>query len=260
MVDKADQYSVPGLVRGLAILQLFDDRSRELSMAEIASRIGLNRSSVFRLVYTLEADGFLQRILGSNRYRLGSRVLDLGYRFLSGLDLLEPARPVLSRLRDESRMTAHLIIRDGTDIVYVDRYQASTPFTSTVSVGTRFPAYATTPGQIQLASLSEPEIRRLFHGIEMQAFTERTPTSIEMLLERLDEIRAQPAVVSWGRFDARISACTAPVHGRNSDVVAAVSVSCPIGSITRQDLETQVREQVIQASRELSKTIGWFAV
>lgn len=260
MTDKTDQYIVPGLVRGLAVLQFFDDQSRELSMADIAGRIGLNRSSVFRLVYTLEADGFLQRVNGSNRYRLGARVLDLGYRFLSGLDLLEPARPIMARLRDDTQMTAHLVIRDGTDIVYVDRYQASTPFTSTVSVGTRFPAYATTPGQIQLAGLSEPEIRRLFHGTEMHAFTERTPTSIEMLLERLDEIRAQPAIVSWGRFDARISACTAPVHGRSNNVVAAVSVSCPIGSITRQDLETRIRGQVIEASRELSKTIGWFAV
>ncbi|NVK43703.1 MAG: IclR family transcriptional regulator [Oceanospirillaceae bacterium] len=258
MSKKADQYIVPGLVRGLAVLQLFDNSCRELSMAEITVRIGLNRSSVFRLVYTLEADGFLQRVNGSSRYRLGARVLDLGYRFLSGLDLLEPARPIMARLRDDTQMTAHLIIRDGADIVYVDRYQSSTPFTSTVSVGTRFPAYATTPGQIQLAGLSEPEIRRLFHGIEMQAFTERTPTSIEMLLERLDEIRVQPAIVSWGRFDARISACTAPVQGRNDEVVAAVSVSCPIGSIPQSQLETSVREQVIRAARELSKTQGCF--
>lgn len=259
MNNKAEQYIVPGLVRGLAVLQVFDNRHKELSMAEIAERIDLNRSSVFRLVYTLEHDGFLQRVNGSNRYRLGARVLDLGFRFLTGLDMLEPARPILTRLCDDTQMTAHLVIRDGTDIIYVDRYQANTPFTSTVSVGTRFPAYATTPGQIQLAGLGEAEIRRLYHGIEMQPFTARTPTSVEALLERLDQIRSHPAVVSWGHFDSRISACTAPVHGRDKAIVAAVSVSCPIGSVARETLESGVRDCVIRASRELSKTQGWFA-
>ncbi|MFC6669847.1 IclR family transcriptional regulator [Marinobacterium aestuariivivens] len=259
MNKKTEQYIVPGLVRGLAVLQVFDNRHKELSMAEIAERIGLNRSSVFRLVYTLENDGFLQRIAGGNRYRLGARVLDLGFRFLTGLDMLEPARPILTRLCDDTRMTAHLVIRDGTDIVYVDRYQANTPFTSTVSVGTRFPAYATTPGQIQLTGLGESQIRRLFQGIEMQPFTSRTPTSIEALLERLEHIRPQPAVVSWGHFDTRISACTAPVLGRGQKIVAAVSVSCPIGSVAREELEGGVRDSVIRASRALSKTQGWFA-
>lgn len=258
MTDKTDQYIVPGLVRGLALLQVFDNQNKDLSMAEIAEHMGISRSSVFRLVYTLENGGFLRRIGNSNRYRLGSRVLDLGFRFLSGLDLLEPARPIMEKLRDDTHMTAHLIIRDGTEIVYVDRYQAPGPFSSTVSVGTRFPAYATTPGQVQLIDLSEAEIRTLFSGTEMKAFTERTPTTIEQLLERIETIRYEPAVVSWGRFDSRIAACTAPVIGRDGKVIAAVSVSSPISSVQRETLENNVRTAIIEAASELSTTLGCF--
>lgn len=257
MDEKADQYLVPGLMRGLAVLQLFDDHNKELSMADIAAKMGLNRSSIFRLVYTLEYDGFLKRIASSNRYRLGARVLDLGYRFLSGLDLLEPAKPVLSALCDKTEMTAHLIIREGTDIVYVDRCQAKTPFTSTVGIGTRFPAYATTPGQLQLLNLSEQALFDLFANTQFNAYTERTPTSVEELMVRLNELRDADSVVSWGLFDKRIATCTAPIRGRDRKVVAVVSVSCPIGAIEQSILESKIRCEVESAAVELSKTLGW---
>lgn len=256
MTNKAEQYMVPGLMRGLALLQTFDGQRNELSMVEIARHLGISRSSVFRLVHTLEVAGYLQRIDNGTRYRLGARVLDPGFRFLSRLDLLEPARPVMERLRDETRLTAHLSVLDGTEVVYVDRYQPSGPCTSSLSIGTRLAAYATTAGQVQLATLSERQIRILFHSADMKAFTTHTPTDVNALLSRLDEIRQQPAVVSLGRFDARISSCTAPVRGRHQQILAALSVCCPIGSVPQPRLDLDVRQAVIRASQELSRCVG----
>nr|WP_067288179.1 IclR family transcriptional regulator [Marinobacterium profundum] len=259
MNNDADPYRVPGLARGLALLHAFDGSPRGMSMAEIARRLKINRSSVFRLVYTLEADGYLQRIDNGSRYRLGARVLDLGFRFLSGLNLLEPARPVMERLRDETGLTAHLSVRDGTDVLYVDRYRPAGSRSSNLKVGARLAAHATSSGQVQLAALADGQVRSLFHNVRMQAFTDQTPTSIDVLLERLRDIRRQPAVLSCGRFDARIASCTAPVYGSRGQVLAALSVSCPLGAVSHSRLEQEIRSHVVTAARALSRSISGFS-
>lgn len=254
MADSSSSYIVPGLVRGLLVLHTFDKSKKKMTMAEIAEEIGISRSSAFRLVFTLESLGYLKKV--GSRYTLGSKVLNLGFRFLAGLDFIEPARPIMERLRDSTNMTVHLVIRDGHEIVFVERCQASAPFASTVSVGTRLPAYATSPGQIQLAGLSNNELEHIFAGVEMKAYTSATPCNLEELKARLEVIRSEPAVVSWGLFDPRISICTAPVYDQNKKVIAAVSVSCPLGMIPQSTLETTIRNQLVESSCQLSETIG----
>jgi len=92
-----ERYIVPGLARGLQMLQSFTRDRQEQTVGEMAKRVGVSRSSAFRIVYTLEACGFLRRIEDSRRYQLGSRVLELGYSFLAGKDLIEVATPILRK-------------------------------------------------------------------------------------------------------------------------------------------------------------------
>ncbi|PSJ46373.1 IclR family transcriptional regulator [Zobellella endophytica] len=256
-METDDRYMVPGLVRGLVALQAFSQEKKDLSVSELAEIMGVNRSSAFRIAYTLEHCGFLHKASDSRRYALNSKVLDLGFTYLSGLDLLEPSRPILQRLRDQTTIACHLVIRQGTDIVFVDRVQATGPFTSTVGVGTRWPAHATVTGQQLLADLSDDEIRELYRDHQWATFTEGTPTGIEALLARIHEIRGQPALVSWGYFNPAMAACAAPIY-RLSDnsMIASVSVSCPLGGIPQAEFEGRIRDAVIAAAHELSRTLS----
>ena len=256
-METDDRYIVPGLVRGLEALQAFSEQKRDLSVSELAEIIGVNRSSAFRIAYTLEHCGFLHKEDNSRRYSLNSRVLDLGFTYLSGLDLLEPSRPIMQRLRDQTTIACHLVIRQGTDIVFVDRYQATGPFTSTVGVGTRWPAHATVTGQLLLSDLSDEAITELYRDYRWETFTEGTPTSLEALLARIREVRGQPALISWGYFNPAMAACAAPIYRQSdSSMIASVSVSCPLGGIAREEFEGRIRDEVIAAAQSLSRTLS----
>ncbi len=116
------RYRVPGLIRGLALLEAFSGERSSLSLADLSRVLGASRSSTFRIAYTLNELGYLVRDDATKSYRLGSRVLGLGFGYLSSLELAESARPHLEALRDRTDCSAHLAVLDGVEIVYVARY------------------------------------------------------------------------------------------------------------------------------------------
>ena len=106
-----DRYTVPGLARGLQLLMQFNRDERELSGAELSRRMGLPRASVFRMLFTLEQSGFLERCPDSVSYKLGLSVLRLGFELLASMELTEVGRPIIDELRDRSGFSAHLVVR-----------------------------------------------------------------------------------------------------------------------------------------------------
>lgn len=109
--DSQDKYIVPGLERGLLLLCEFSRKDRTLTAPELARRLKLPRSTIFRLLTTLEAMGFVTR--NGNEYRLGMAVLRLGFEYLASLELTELGQPLLNRLCDEIRYPCNLVVRDG---------------------------------------------------------------------------------------------------------------------------------------------------
>lgn len=256
-VKKIDKrYMVPGLERGLSVLQSFSADLQEMSVVEIAKKVGITRSSAFRLVYTLETLGFLDKISGTNKYKLSSRVLDMGFSYLSSLDIVDHARPVLEQVRDHTKGASHILIREKTEVVYVACCSARTHFTSTVGVGTRFPAHATAPGIVLLADLSVSELVSLYEGEDLQGYTEHTPTSLGDLISRVEEARGQASVSSWGYFDPDVAAVASPVRGHSGRIVAALSMSCPISTYSKDEFEEQPRQVVEAFARELTQMLG----
>lgn len=261
--DKEDQiderYVVPGLLRGLQILQTFTRERQEQTVADMARLIGVNRSTAFRIVYTLEMAGFLRRAADSRRYQLGTRVLELGYSFLAGKDLIEIATPVLRRLRDSTHTSTHLAVREGREIVYVARFQGNTSLISAMTVGSRLPAHATAPGRVLLAGLPLSEVVGLYEDFTFETFTPETPDSMSALISRVEQDRKQPLVVSWGFYDANVASIAAPIHGATGKCEAAISVSCPINTYDRPTFEGRIARLVEDAAAEISSGLGYRA-
>lgn len=255
--EDGDRYIVPGLVRGLKILCEFSDKTPEMGVAEISRRIGVGRSTAWRLVYTLAHTGFLQKVPGTKKYQLGMKVLDLGFRFLSELDIIEIAKPHLQMLRDQTEASSHLAILDGRDIVYVARHNAKARVTSNVGVGTRFPAHATSSGRLLLSSLQTTEIVSLYEGIELDRFTDTTPTTLGDLINLLDQHRKEGYVLSWGAFERNLASIAAPVHDSTGAMVASINISCPITTHSRKHFETTILEQVLACGETISRSLGY---
>jgi DNA-binding IclR family transcriptional regulator len=249
----ADKYIVPALERGLRLLGEFNRETRTIGAPEFARRLNLPRSTVFRLLSTLESLGFVER--SGNDYRLGLSVLRLGFEYISSLELTELGQPVLQRLCDEIRYPCNLVVRDGRFIVYVAKVTPPTPFSSAVHVGTRLPAHATVLGRILLEDLTLAELRALYPEEHLEVFSHSTPKTVPELFNMVEVDRQRGFVLGEGFFESSISSIAAPVRGETGQIVAALGVTIPSGHIedTRMDdLVLKVRASADALSRLLN--------
>jgi DNA-binding IclR family transcriptional regulator len=225
--DGPDRYTVPGLERGLRLLCEFSRHEKRLSAPDLAKRLDVPRSTVFRLLATLERMGFVERNEGGRDYRLGMSVLRLGFEYLASLELTEIGRPLLECLRDEIQYSTNLVVRDGRSIVYVAKSSASAPFTSTVNVGTRLPAHATVLGRVLLQDLTLPQLRELYPEEHLKVHSENTPRTVLELFNVVQGDRERGYVFGEGFFEQGISTVAAPVRDHSGQVVAALGATIP---------------------------------
>jgi DNA-binding IclR family transcriptional regulator len=251
-------YLVPGLERGLRILAEFSAREPVLGAPELSKRIGIPRTTTFRLLQTLEALGFLERANSDRNFRLGVAVLRLGFEYLSSLELTDFGTPVLERLRDATGFSTHLLIRDERDVVFVAKAQTLDPIFSSVKVhvGTRLPAHATVHGQVLMGDMTLAELKALYSGQRLERFTDRTPDTVEELYARVRESAARGYAISEASFERGISVVTAPVRDQSGKIVAAITVTVPRSDIGDDELAPLVAA-VCGAAIDLSARLNY---
>jgi DNA-binding IclR family transcriptional regulator len=249
-----DKYMVPALERGLRMLGEFNRDTPVIGAPEFARRLGLPRSTVFRLLSTLERLGFVER--SGNDYRLGVAVLRLGFEYIASLELTELGQPVLQRLCDEIRYPVNIVVRDGRSIVYVAKVTPPTPFASSVRVGTRLPAHATVLGRILLEDLTLPDLRALYPEDHLEEFSGRTPKTVLELFNMVQVDRDRGHVLGEGFFEASISTIAAPVRDDTGGVVAALGATIPAAHIEPERIDGLV-QRVRAAADELSGLLNY---
>jgi DNA-binding IclR family transcriptional regulator len=253
-----DRYLVPGLQRGLLLLAQFTRATPQLTGAELSRRLKLPRASVFRILQTLEYMGFVERQSDNANYKLSIGVLRLGFEYLASMELTEHGRPVLESLSAATGLSSHLVVRDGTEVVFVAKALGRASLFNSVQVGTRLPAHATVLGRILLADLSLPELKTLYADRQLEAFTPQTPTTSDQLWQRMEQDQARGYGISQSGFESGISSIAAPVFDGNNKLVAAVSVTIPASQIEAQQRE-ELATQVMAAAARLSQGSSFVA-
>jgi DNA-binding IclR family transcriptional regulator len=240
-----DRYNVPALQRGLQMLSLFRRERRELTGADFSHELGLPRASIFRILQTLEAAGYVERIEDSSRYRLGVAVLRLGFEYIASMEITEHGRPILDALRDSTGYSSHLVVRDAREVVIVAKSVGFAKLFNSIQVGARLPAHATVLGRVLLSSLSEPALDHLFYGVTLKSFTASTPTNLANLKLMVQEVAQRGYGVSQGGFESGISTIVAPVYGGEKrantgetkrEIQAALSITVPSAQISPDEL------------------------
>lgn len=253
--EAGERYNVPALERGLRMLCEFSRENRTLGAPELARRFKLPRSTVFRLLSTLENMGFIERTEGGRDYRLGLAVLRLGFEYLAALPINELGLPLLERLSNASRYPCNLVVRDGRSIVYVAKVSPPSPFVSSVNIGTRLPAHATVLGRILLEDLSLPQLRELYPEDQLKTFSASTPRTVVELFDMVQADRQRGYVLGEGFFETNISTIAAPVRDHTGHVVAALGITITSGHIDEARVEALVKD-VREAAAELSALLN----
>ena len=252
-----ERYIVPGLRRGLAVLGLFHRDRRVISVPEIVRELRISRATAFRLAYTLQADGYLQRVPHSDAFQLGLQVLSLGFEYLASLDLIEIARPLVEDLRDRTDASAHVGVRDGTDAVYVLKAPSRHRLRSDVTVGSRMPAHATSVGRALLLDATEEELRALYRGVRMRRISEQTPGSVDELVARLARERRKGYVSYRSAYSPGIASVAAPVRDASGAIVAGVNVSDYESLPAMREQESSVKDEVLRTALAISRGLGY---
>jgi IclR family pca regulon transcriptional regulator len=248
------------LARGLAILSTFHSDRPLIGVSELSRGLELSRSTVHRYVATLAKLGYLQQDPDSKRYRLGPKVLDLGFSALNSMDLLEVSAPHLRRLSDETQRTVNVAILDGTDVVYIERCRAARPGQQQIDlnlhVGARLPAYCTAMGKAILAFLSEERLEEVIERIDFVPRGPNTLTDPKAFREELVKIRASGIAINDEELAYGLRSIAAPIYSQSGDVLAALNLAIHRTIVSMEELVERFAPAVIQTANDISLSMG----
>ncbi|MDF2918521.1 MAG: transcriptional regulator [Microbacterium sp.] len=214
---------VQSLARGLEVIRTFDAEHPALTLSDVARRADLTRAAARRFLRTLETLGYVRA--DGRFFSLTPRVLELGFSYLSALSLPALAQPYLERLSREVDESVSSAVLDGADIVYVARVPTRRIMSVGITIGTRFPAYATSMGRVLLAAQPEGRAREIVAASHPEPLTSRTRTDVEAILEELASVRAQGWALVDGELEEGLRSLAAPIRDREGTVVAALNIS-----------------------------------
>ena len=252
-----DRYLVPGLMRGMRLLEKFTHNQQEWRLSELARALELPRSTVFRLVHTLEKLKYLERHPQRKTFQLGNRVLNLGFEYLASQEMLEVVRPFLTILNEQTRCSVHLGVLDNREVVYLLRIAGRQHLASNVGVGTRFPAHATTMGRVLLSECSLQELQKLYEGIELRKITEQTAISVQELHQLLGEERKRGYSLSLSAFEAGVVSVGTGIRDASGKIIAAINITGSETVFGREVLEGEIKDRVLEAVGAISKRLGY---
>ncbi len=250
------RYIAPPVQRAVRLIRHVAEGNPVLNMSETAKTLKINRTTLLRLLHTLEVEGFVERRPNGAGYQIGLSLLEVGARALFSQDLVQVAVPVLTRLAETLQLSAHLGVLDGTDVLYLVRRTPNTPLASNIRAGSRLPAHATTMGRMLLAYMTPLEIDALYAGKELQRFSDHTSTTLEALRAKAEKDRHAGIAWSEAHFERGISSAAVPVFDFAGTPLGAVNVSGPQAAFAQARRET-ISIALRTAGAEISRRLGW---
>ncbi|HEY8122560.1 MAG TPA: IclR family transcriptional regulator [Myxococcota bacterium] len=254
-------YVIQTVANGLRILEEFGGADAELGVTELSNRLSLHKNNVFRLLATLEQQGYVEQCAQTERYRLGPACLALGRAFTETRSLVRAARATLAMLAEETNESAHLGVLSGYDVVHLDGQQPAQLVATTLRIGQNLAAHCTALGKVLLAGKSAAALAQLdkerVRAGKLVAQTPATITDRDKFFEHLRTVASQGWALDLEECAQGLCCVAAPVHDASGAVIAALSVSAPIFRVSEARIHDQVMPRVIAAANELSLRMGY---
>lgn len=251
---------VQAIERAATILDLLGQFPQGLSIGELAQRTGLPKGTVHRLLASLACYDYVRQEPASRHYQLGFKLVELGNRLLSQIDLRDDARPFLIALAEEVQETVHLVVRDKDHALYIDKVglQPESSGLQMVSrVGARTDLHSSAVGKILLAELSEEQLKTIVDRCGLLRKTDHTIVDLGKLKKHLADVRRQAFAVDDEENEKGIRCVGAPIRDAESRVIAAVSISGPTARVTRERVAHTLQKKVCEAAMKISRQIGF---
>lgn len=225
---------VLSLARGLRVIESFEGRSEGQSAADISRATHLSRAAVRRCLITLQMLGYVES--AGRSYRLRTRVLKLGFSYLSSNTLPAIVQPTLERITELVHESCSLSVLDDEEIVYIGRSTAKRVMSVGLSVGSRLPAYCTSMGRVLLAALPESELTAYLDRIELKVLTPKTITDKRLLGEIIRRVRTDGFAVTDEELELGLRSIAVPVKNHQHRVVAAMNIGVHAARVSSAEM------------------------
>lgn len=242
--------------RTCSILECFTLDRPEWSTSDLARQLGLPKGTMHRFLTSLEQRGYVEQHPRTRTYRLGLRLLDLSRVVMKQLDVRERCLPALRALSSATNENVNLAIRDGHEIVYLEKIESSQFLNLTLRVGSRLPLHCSSMGKVLLAFLPEPEQSQLVDELELRRFTTNTITDRAALLRELALVRERGYAICDEELTLGLVTVGAPVYNHEDRVVAAINVSGPGARMTPQKVLGLIIPELLRAAAAASLALG----
>ncbi|MCI3919623.1 IclR family transcriptional regulator [Paenibacillus sp. TRM 82003] len=247
---------IQSVERALAILDLFDERNREMKITEISAATQLHKSTVHSLLKTLQLHGYIEQEQESGRYRLGLKLLERGQTLLQGLDIRHAARPHLQQLSERTGQTAHLVVMDGAEGVYIDKVEGKKAIIRYSRIGRRIPLHSSAVGKVLAAYQAPKALERLMAGYRFAKQTERTVDDADAFLAELERVRLEGVAYDREENEPGVRCAAAPIFNHAGDILAAMSVSTLVSQVDDAALNDYVA-MLAEAAEAISRSVGY---
>lgn len=249
-----DKYLLSSVYNTLEILDLLSMHDT-LGVAEISKALKMGKSSVFKMLYTLEKKGYVQKMPDA-KYMLGIKFAHYGSIVLERKNEFSFIKPYLRMLRDRHNETAHLSVLDRDyNIIFIDKESPSASMQMSSRRGAKLPAYCAATGKVLLAGIKEPELKDALESLELNKKTENTITDPDLLLKEIEKVKEQGYATDAEESEIGLICYAAPIIDIYHNTVAAISISGPSGRM-KQNSEYLI-DSVKEVALEISKAMGY---
>ncbi|WP_313341985.1 IclR family transcriptional regulator [Sedimentibacter sp.] len=247
---------VQSIDRALTILEVLSNYNEGLGVTEISQEVGLHKSTVYRLLSTLIYKGYVIQDMDTNKYKITLKLFELGSKKVENMDLLSASKTFTRKLMETVNEVVHLVVRDGNEIVYIDKVEANNTIRMASTIGKRGPMYSTATGKVILAFMSENQCMNILNNSKLEMRTDKTIVDIEILKKQLKEIKSRGYAVDDEENEIGVRCVGAPIFNRHGEIEGAISLSGPSNRVTEEKVET-IAIEVMKYAHLISEEIGY---
>ncbi len=247
---------VQSLDRTFNILEVLAHEPNGLTLAEVSDRVGLPRSTTFRLLAVLLQRDYARKAPDTNRYRLGPGFIELSSNYLNSLELKTESAPFMRELASSLGTIVFLARRQGNMMVYIDKQDQFTSLRKYAIIGEQRPIYCTSLGKALILDMSDEEIRILFSDTVFQKFGPHTHADVGSLIEDVHHCKARGWTHDNEEAEPGVNCVAAPIRDYRGQIISSISTSWALES--RPELEPgKVAVYVTKAAGAISAAMGF---
>jgi IclR family pca regulon transcriptional regulator len=231
------------------VLQAFNAERPAMTLADMARATGLTRATARRLLHTLVSLGFV--CTDGRTFELTPRVLDLGFAYVSSLQLPDIAQPFMEALSDRVHESVSASVLDGSQIVYVARVNTQRIMGISLAIGSRLPAAWTSMGRVLLAGLTDQQLDEFLEGLVFTRLTMESITEVDTLRSEIRAVRSQGYALIDQELEEGIRSVAAPLRDRRGRTLAAVNVGTHAARVTLKELRGVILPDLLATARNI---------